>query len=96
MSGHQINVRFEAETVEQLDRLGKLMDRPRAWLVQMAVRQLLEREMGHVEAIEISLSELDAGKGIGFAQAMDEINTGLGIEFAPEKKVPARPRSKAA
>jgi predicted transcriptional regulator len=96
MSGHQINVRFEAETVEQLDRLGKLMDRPRAWLVQMAVRELLEREMRHVEAIEISLSELDAGKGISFDQAMDEINAWIEADYAPEKKVPSKPRAKAA
>jgi predicted transcriptional regulator len=77
MSGHQINIRFDETTVTNLDRLGKMMDRPRAWLVQMAVRELLEREMWHVLALEKSEEDIAAGR----VRTLEEVMADLRQQF---------------
>ena len=59
-----ISVRLEAALLERLDELAAEMDRSRSYLVTEAVRELVEREYAHLEAVREGESDLAAGRSV--------------------------------
>ena len=57
-------VRFDPETREQLDKMAKLMDRPRAWIIKEAVAQYLERESWYLAEVQKGIDDAEAGRVI--------------------------------
>jgi predicted transcriptional regulator len=56
-----INVRLEDGLTNQLDRLAKVMDRPRSWVVTRAIEEYVAAQDWQIEEIETAIGEADAG-----------------------------------
>ena len=58
-----ISLRLPDELIAAYDRLAKLLDRPRSWVMARALREYLETEGAVIESDAASLTELDRGEG---------------------------------
>ena len=75
-------VRLDPKTRKQLDKMAKLMDRPRAWIIKEAVAQYLERETWYLAEVQKGMDDLEASREISH----DEVATRLkakGFDVAP-------------
>jgi len=57
-----VSIRLDEQMVENLDKLAQITDRSRAWLMNYAVEQYIQREMWQIEAMEQSLLKLRKGE----------------------------------
>lgn len=57
-----VSIRLTEDVLEDLDRLAKITDRSRAWLMGHAVEQYVEHEAWQVEAIQKTLSKVQSGE----------------------------------
>jgi len=58
-----VSIRLEDETLIDLDKLSKITERSKAWLMGKAVEQYIENESWQIKAIEQTLSKVKNGKG---------------------------------
>ena len=65
-----VTLRVPGEVVEAFDRLAKILDRPRSWVMVRAFRAYLEAEGAEVFEDAEALGELDAG---GETVSADEV-----------------------
>jgi RHH-type rel operon transcriptional repressor/antitoxin RelB len=56
-----ITVRLDAETVAFLDRLAKVEDRDRSYMIKQAVANFVQLHRWQIEEIEKAVKEADAG-----------------------------------
>ena len=56
------SIRLDAETKAQLDALTKLMGRPRAWLIDQAIKSYIAEQSQQVTAISKALEEYRSGR----------------------------------
>ena len=56
------------QSIEPLDRVGRLLKRSRNWLINEAVEEYLARELLIITSIETGLAEAEAGKIVGDAE----------------------------
>lgn len=75
-------VRFDPEIRAQLDKMSKLIDRPRAWIIKEAVAQYLEREAWYRTEVQKGLADAEAGRVISHEQ-MGERLRAKGFNVAP-------------
>ena len=61
MKTKTINVRLEDELTNRLDRLAKVMDRPRSWVVTRAIEEYVAGQDWQIEEIQAAIGEADAG-----------------------------------
>ncbi len=57
-----VSIRLDEEVLSSLDRLSKITDRSRAWLMGHAVEQYVQHEAWQAEAIKKTLSKLQNGE----------------------------------
>lgn len=55
------SVRLPADRQKELDTLGKVLERPRSWLLNKAIEEFLEVHRWQISEIKKSLKEADAG-----------------------------------
>jgi len=60
LSAH-VTLRVPSDVVEAFDRLAKILDRPRSWVMVRALRAYLEAEGAEVFEDTEALAELDSG-----------------------------------
>lgn len=53
-----VSVRLPEDVLESLDKLAKITDRSKAWLMGHAIEQYVEHESWQVKAIESTLSKV--------------------------------------
>jgi len=56
-----VSVRLPEEVLESLDKLAKITDRSKAWLMGHAIEQYVEHESWQVKAIESTLAKVQQG-----------------------------------
>ena len=56
-----VSVRLPEEVLENLDKLAKITDRSKAWLMGHAIEQYVEHESWQVKAIESTLVKVQKG-----------------------------------
>jgi RHH-type rel operon transcriptional repressor/antitoxin RelB len=56
-----INVRLEDDLTKRLDRLAKVMDRPRSWVVTRAIEEFVAGQDWQIEDIQAAIGEADTG-----------------------------------
>ena len=61
MKTKTINVRMTDDMTDKLDRLAKVMDRPRSWVVTRAIEEYVSGQDWQIQEIEAALGEADAG-----------------------------------
>lgn len=64
-----VTVRLEKVTAERLGALALSTRRSRSWLAAEAITAYVERNAWQVAEVEAGLAELDAGRGVGEAEA---------------------------
>jgi predicted transcriptional regulator len=79
-----VTLRIPADVVEAFDRLGKILDRPRSWVMVRALRRYLEDEAAEIFEDAEALAELDRGGQT--IPAEDVIAEMRGIIKAAERK----------
>jgi predicted transcriptional regulator len=83
-----VTLRIPADIVEAFDRLAKVLDRPRSWVMVRALRNYLEEEGAEVFEDAEALAELDRGETIPAEEVVAEMRE---IISAAERKR-AKPR----
>lgn len=66
-------IRLDPEVIEELDKLGKTMDRPRSWIIKEAVAQYLEYNKAFEAAIRKGLEDVNAGRLVSHEDVKMEI-----------------------
>jgi predicted transcriptional regulator len=56
------SVRLEDELSQRLDRLAVSMDRPKAWLIEQAIKSYIDEQSWQVQAIKEALDDYRSGK----------------------------------
>jgi predicted transcriptional regulator len=56
------SVRLEDELADKLDRLADSMDRPKAWLIEQAIKSYVDEQSWQVRAIREAMEEYRTGK----------------------------------
>ena len=64
-----VTVRLDQAVAERLGALAESTRRSRSWLAAEAITAYVERNAWQVAEVEAGLAELDAGQGIGEAEA---------------------------
>jgi predicted transcriptional regulator len=57
-----ISVRLEDELSKKLERLAVSMDRPKAWLIEQAIKRYVDEQSGQVQAIKEALDDYRSGE----------------------------------
>ncbi len=57
-----VSIRLEDETLVDLDKLAKITERSKAWLMGKAVEQYIENESWQIKAIEKTLKKVKSGE----------------------------------
>jgi len=78
-----VTLRVPADVVEAFDRLAKVLDRPRSWVMVRALRNYLEEEGAEVFEDAAALAELDRGETIAAEDVIAEMRDIIG---AAERK----------
>ena len=81
MSRRTITVRTDGETIEQLDRLAKALDRSRNALVNEALKAFLQDQAWQIEAIREGMQSLDSGEAVPHEQVIAEMRETTGPPF---------------
>ena len=56
------SIRLEDELSNQLDRLAVALDRPKAWVIEQAIRRYVEEQAWQVQAIQEALDDVRSGQ----------------------------------
>ena len=64
------SIRLDKETLDQLDRLGQAIDRPRSWIVAQAIEQYLDHEEWFVRKVEEGVVAADRGELVPHDEAV--------------------------
>ncbi|MDQ3707594.1 MAG: ribbon-helix-helix protein, CopG family [Chloroflexota bacterium] len=69
------SIRLEDETAAQLDALTKSMDRPRAWLIDQAIKSYIAEQSWQITAIKEALEDYRSGQAelVPHEAVMDEM-----------------------
>jgi len=57
-----VSIRLEDNVILDLDKLAKITERSKAWLMGTAVEQYIENESWQIESIEKTLQKVKSGK----------------------------------
>lgn len=79
----QISIRVPTSTVEAFERIARILERDRTWVMLRAFSRYLEQEGVHIVNDAEGLKALDRGEGIDFDSVMDEAEN---IIAAAERK----------
>lgn len=83
----QVTLRLPEALVAEFDRLGKILDRDRTWVMQKALSQYLAQEGADILADVQGLEELDRGDS---ADLDDVLEKAKAIVDAAEHRRPSR------
>ena len=78
-----VTLRIPTDVVEAFDKLAKILDRPRSWVMVRALRAYLDDEAAEIFEDAEALAELDRGETV---PAEDVIAEMRGIIKAAERK----------
>lgn len=69
------SVRLEDSLSSKLDALAASMERPKAWLIEQAIRSYVQEQSWQVKAIEEAITEYGSGKGevVPHEQVMEQL-----------------------
>ena len=56
------SVRLQDELSERLDALATSLDRPKAWIIEQAIRSYVDEQSWQVKAIEDALKDYQSGR----------------------------------
>lgn len=68
-----VSLRLPDELIAAYDKLARLLERPRSWVMLRALRDYLETEGADLERDAESLAEFDRGEGMPFEDTLREI-----------------------
>ena len=74
---------FDPEIREQLDKMSKQMDRPRAWIIKEAMAQYLEREAWYLAEEQKGIDGMEAGREIIHEEMGARLRARRAITVAP-------------
>ncbi len=72
-----LTVRLKPETKEQLARLSTATSRSRAFLAAEAIEAYVARESALIAGIQRGLADMQAGRVVPHAEAMDELDAAI-------------------
>ena len=70
MATQTTSIRLDKETLDQLDRLGQAIDRPRSWIVTQAIEQYLDHEEWFIQMVEEGIAAADRGELVSHNEAV--------------------------
>ncbi|HSC69168.1 MAG TPA: ribbon-helix-helix protein, CopG family [Cellvibrio sp.] len=62
------SVRLDDETLARVGKMADAMDRPRAWLMALAIKQFVEREDWFIHEVEKGVRAADQGQLVDHAE----------------------------
>lgn len=68
-----VSVRVAADLLSELDRVADVLERPRSWVIQRALRQYLDDEGAELLATAEGMAQLNRGEGVDFDEVMGEL-----------------------
>jgi predicted transcriptional regulator len=68
-----VSLRVPDDVIEAFDRLAKLLDRPRSWVMLRALRHYLAAEGAELATDAESLAQLDRGEGEPFEAVFNDV-----------------------
>ena len=72
------SVRFDKNTLDQLDDIAKNLDRPRSWVIKKAVAQYLDYETWFAAQVQEGIEAVKCGQVVSHAEAKERIRS-LGV-----------------
>lgn len=74
-------IRLDPEIKVQLDKIAEQIDRPRAWVIQEALLQYIDREAWYLEAVQKGLDDAEAGRMISHNEVKERLRArGINVE----------------
>ncbi len=70
-----ITIRTDDETAERIGSLAKVMERPKNWVIEDALKQYLAEQAWQIEGIKQAQASLAKDGGIEFDSAIKNIRT---------------------
>ncbi len=70
-----ITIRTTEEISIRLSQLAKVMERPRNWVIEDALRQYISEQAWQIEGIQQAQKSLENGKGKDFEVVADNLRT---------------------
>lgn len=64
MAGKVASVRMAEEKLQRIDKLAKMTNRSRGWLINQAVDQYLEYEEWYLKSVETGIEDVKAGRTV--------------------------------
>ena len=79
------SIRLDDSLASQLDELSAALDRPRAWLIEQAIRQYVEEQAWQVQAIREALDAYRAGAAptVPHEQVMERLAARINARRTP-------------
>ena len=74
-----IGTRVTPELDADLSKVAAIFARPKAWVVEQALREYLNHEKHFIEAVAQGIEEADQGKLVSHSQAMKDIHNKIKI-----------------
>lgn len=74
-----VSVQMPSDLVEEMDRYGEGVERPRSWVMREAVADYLRREKAKDDATRLALAEIRAGQVVS-AEAAEKWIDSLGTD----------------
>jgi predicted transcriptional regulator len=69
-----LSIRIPADLLESLDRLAKILDRPRSWVVLRALRLYLADEGQDLFEVDAGIAELERGESVQMDEALEALD----------------------
>jgi predicted transcriptional regulator len=70
-----LSIRLDPELDDRLGVVANSLDRPRAWVVQQAIREFVELQSWHLAAIDEGLRQADAGRLVPHEKVVDWVKS---------------------
>lgn len=68
-----ITIRTSPEIIAAVGRLAKAIDRPRNWVIEIAIQSYLEGQSWQVEGVREAMASLDKGNGVPHEEVFAEL-----------------------
>jgi predicted transcriptional regulator len=75
MAKTSLNVRLDPELDQKLSAVASRLDRPRAWVVEHAIKEFIELQLWQLTAIEEGLRDADSGRVVSHKKVVEWVES---------------------
>ncbi len=95
MASKPTSITLDQQTRERLDRVAKVYERRRSWIIARAIQEYLDREEGFARAVEAGIESAGRGELVGHTAVMAEMDALIDELAPPKTKRAASKRARA-